>query len=414
MENLLTLHLERQRAARLQPQPSVGRANCPIMARRNLQNLRGAARRVRSLFHMSVGQPGGGGGSMFAPLSQEEKKELSATSTANLPKVLASLLREHKTRVMDLFRAIDTNTDGMVTRQELESALLQMQINFTEGDLDELFSTLDPDGSKGIDFRELQRALNGTGAKLRRASAAILTTMAMGEASQRTSLANGRNGRPATAMPSMGKKPGLKPQTSSAEVARLRRERELMEAAKALDPGNRTTLEKCIEIVRRFAMDARTVHSPSQLLQLAASNGAAAHSEAAAAPALDSLTVDHANEAAAEQAFTALRVVAAAADSSLQSLLCRQLYARAITHEAQRTQPFVARPPSPLGNAHVTRPRTAPAATRSWMPQRWWHPLPPRILPPGGTAAESCSLQSLGASPRRPLPSPRGITWDAQ
>ena len=141
---------------------------------------------------------------LFAPLSAAEKKSLRAAPALTLPQRLASMLQLHHTRVIDLFRALDKNEDGEVTKPELAEAratrdecgttpraaapnpkpppvpptdslrgdllvarlrarvlqaLRSLGVDASQEEVDELFHKLDPDGSGGIDFRELQRAM---------------------------------------------------------------------------------------------------------------------------------------------------------------------------------------------------------------------------------------------------------------
>ena len=62
---------------------------------------------------------------LFAPLSAAEKKSLRAAPALTLPQRLASMLQLHHTRVIDLFRALDKNEDGEVTKPELAEARAQ-------------------------------------------------------------------------------------------------------------------------------------------------------------------------------------------------------------------------------------------------------------------------------------------------
>ena len=93
---------------------------------------------------------------LFAPLSQSERRALRATPASDIPVRLAALLQQHHTRVIDLFRALDKNADGQVTKDELESALASLGVRTSRDELHDLFERLDPDGSGGIVFRELQ------------------------------------------------------------------------------------------------------------------------------------------------------------------------------------------------------------------------------------------------------------------
>lgn len=126
---------------------------------------------------------------LFAPLSQAERKALRAAPALALPQQLASLLQLHHTRVIEcaasdrwesaqtlsppfarrvrrrgrlarsLFRALDKNADGQVTKPELAEALSSLGVQASREELDLLFERLDPDGSGGIVFRELQLAI---------------------------------------------------------------------------------------------------------------------------------------------------------------------------------------------------------------------------------------------------------------
>ena len=62
-------------------------------------------------------------------------------------------------RIIDLFRLLDRNLDGAVTKQELATALDSLRIECTTDELDELFDYLDPNGDGVIVFRELQQAI---------------------------------------------------------------------------------------------------------------------------------------------------------------------------------------------------------------------------------------------------------------
>ena len=66
------------------------------------------------------------------------------------------VLRKHHTRVIDLFRALDRNQDGHVSREELGAALTSLGVHASVAEADALFAKLDPDGSQSIEFKELQ------------------------------------------------------------------------------------------------------------------------------------------------------------------------------------------------------------------------------------------------------------------
>ena len=88
-----------------------------------------------------------------------QREVLRRTAPAQLPQGLAAVLQHNHTRVMDLFRVADENLDGVVSKQELLSLLNKLGIEVRNDELHDLFSWLDPDGSGGIEFRELQSAL---------------------------------------------------------------------------------------------------------------------------------------------------------------------------------------------------------------------------------------------------------------
>ena len=72
---------------------------------------------------------------------------------------LAKILKRDGARVMDLFKALDANSDGVVTKPELTKALHSLGVKASSAELDGLFANLDPDKSGGIEFRELQVAI---------------------------------------------------------------------------------------------------------------------------------------------------------------------------------------------------------------------------------------------------------------
>ena len=88
-----------------------------------------------------------------------QREVLRHTAPAQLPQGLAAVLKHNHTRVMDLFRVADENLDGVVSKVELSSLLNKLGIEVRNDELHDLFSWLDPDGSGGIEFRELQSAL---------------------------------------------------------------------------------------------------------------------------------------------------------------------------------------------------------------------------------------------------------------
>ena len=81
---------------------------------------------------------------LFTPLSSKDWRRLRSSSASSLPRRLALLLRRQHSRVIDLFRALDLNLDGCVTRDELGGALERLGIRgITGDDLDALHAAFD-------------------------------------------------------------------------------------------------------------------------------------------------------------------------------------------------------------------------------------------------------------------------------
>ena len=96
---------------------------------------------------------------LFAPLSEQERRQLASTGAAAVPAQLSALLQRHHTRVIDLFRVLDKDSDGEVTKAELAIALASLGVSVSSAELNSLFQELDPDRSGGIVLRELQSAM---------------------------------------------------------------------------------------------------------------------------------------------------------------------------------------------------------------------------------------------------------------
>ena len=97
-------------------------------------------------------------GAMPLLVSPTQKAMLASMPPANLPRGLAATLRANHARVLDLFRALDADADGMVSRGELASTLGRLGLHASPNEVDALFDSIDADGSDRIDFRELQKA----------------------------------------------------------------------------------------------------------------------------------------------------------------------------------------------------------------------------------------------------------------
>ena len=72
---------------------------------------------------------------------------------------LVGLLAKNMTRVMDLFRQWDTNSDGQISKKEFKRGMVALGFHVSSEDVSSIFQLMDPDGSGTIDFQELHREL---------------------------------------------------------------------------------------------------------------------------------------------------------------------------------------------------------------------------------------------------------------
>ena len=79
---------------------------------------------------------------LFAPLTTHEMNALRSAPASSLPKRLSSLLQQNHTRVIDLFRSLDKNGDGEVTRSELAKALSDLGVSASKDELDDMFRNM--------------------------------------------------------------------------------------------------------------------------------------------------------------------------------------------------------------------------------------------------------------------------------
>ena len=102
----------------------------------------------------------------FAPLSEQDRRALQRADSHTVLQQFVHILQRHKTRHIDLFRALDKDHNGNVSKAELNAALDSLNVIATEEEIDGLFDELDKDDSGGIEFRELDKALRIAGAEL--------------------------------------------------------------------------------------------------------------------------------------------------------------------------------------------------------------------------------------------------------
>ena len=72
---------------------------------------------------------------------------------------LLTFLGQNVERVMDLFRASDTNGDGLISKSEMREVLTTFNISATSADVKALFKKLDKDGSGTLEYKELTAIL---------------------------------------------------------------------------------------------------------------------------------------------------------------------------------------------------------------------------------------------------------------
>ncbi|KAL7618184.1 hypothetical protein Lser_V15G02752 [Lactuca serriola] len=62
--------------------------------------------------------------------------------------------REGLHEIRDVFRQYDVDSNGFINREELKNCLQELQFNYTEKEIDELFECCDLSGRKGMKFNE--------------------------------------------------------------------------------------------------------------------------------------------------------------------------------------------------------------------------------------------------------------------
>jgi len=71
-------------------------------------------------------------------------------------------LKRTNTRVLDLFREMDGDNDGRISKKDFRKAFLEMGPDFPSVVVEKLFDDFDPDGSGEIEFNELDKFLRRT------------------------------------------------------------------------------------------------------------------------------------------------------------------------------------------------------------------------------------------------------------
>ena len=86
--------------------------------------------------------------------------DLGGVATSKLPQQLFATLKRNKARILDLFRALDVNRDGIITQQEFAMGMAALGLPLTEKDVDYLFDVLDVSDDNQATYEELKALLS--------------------------------------------------------------------------------------------------------------------------------------------------------------------------------------------------------------------------------------------------------------
>ena len=86
-------------------------------------------------------------------------EELCGVAAASLPQQLMATLKRNKARILDLFRALDVNHDGIITQAEFQMGMSALGLSLSDKDVDYLFDVLDVSDDGQADFNELKALL---------------------------------------------------------------------------------------------------------------------------------------------------------------------------------------------------------------------------------------------------------------
>ena len=77
----------------------------------------------------------------------------------SVPETIMAVLSTNHARVLDWFRSMDSNFDGVISKGEFSFALHSLGLDFAAKDVERVYQTLDPDNNGAVEFEELRRAL---------------------------------------------------------------------------------------------------------------------------------------------------------------------------------------------------------------------------------------------------------------
>jgi len=90
---------------------------------------------------------------------QRTTLEAGGLGSRSVTSNLANTLRENHARVLDFFRSVDTNFDGVISKGEMSYALFSLGLSASPKEVDQLFRELDPSGDGVLELHELQEVL---------------------------------------------------------------------------------------------------------------------------------------------------------------------------------------------------------------------------------------------------------------
>lgn len=83
----------------------------------------------------------------------------TAEDVASMPQLLTQWLMHNRVRVIDCFRAMDTNEDGLISPKEFAAGIADIGLAADAAEVGALFAQMDVDGSGFLDYQELHRLL---------------------------------------------------------------------------------------------------------------------------------------------------------------------------------------------------------------------------------------------------------------
>ena len=92
-------------------------------------------------------------------ITEDQRQGVLDQGIDSVPETIMRVLSTNHARVLDWFRSMDTNFDGVISKGEFAYALHALGLEFAAKDVERVFHTLDPDQNGAVEFEELRRAL---------------------------------------------------------------------------------------------------------------------------------------------------------------------------------------------------------------------------------------------------------------